>query len=198
MLPPMRMPMPAAPVFVFALAIALAGCSSGGADDRAGAAGTSTRATTSAGAGAPGSRGDAAVMPATPAELARVVHAGGAPVTLVNVWATWCNPCREEMPALLNVARRHPDVRLVLVSADFDDQRDTAMKFLADHGVTGTTYIKNGADQEFIDTFNRGWTGSLPATFVYDAKGRAVAFWEGAADESRFEAAISQARRSQP
>ena len=96
------------------------------------------------------------------------------------------------------VARRHPEVRLVLVSADFDAQRTEAAAFLAKQGVSGTTYVKTGSDQDFINALDSRWTGSLPATLVFDAKGHEVAFWEGKADEARFEGAIEQAQSHQP
>lgn len=141
-------------------------------------------------AGAPG---DTALVPATAAHLRALAAAPGADATLLNVWATWCGPCREEFPALLAVARRHPNVRLLLVSADFDDQAHEAREFLGAHGVTDTTWLKSEPDQEFINGLEPNWSGALPATIVYDARGRAVAFWEGAADSARFEAAISNA-----
>ncbi len=147
---------------------------------------------------AAGARGDAALEPATPEALGRVIRAAGAPVTLVNVWATWCGPCRDEFPALLGVVRARPDVRLVLVSADFPEQAAAAKTFLAEHGVSGTTWLKDGADMAFIDTVDPRWSGALPATLVLDAQGRTVAFWEGAADAKRFEAAIDAARRNHP
>lgn len=147
---------------------------------------------------AAGLQGDPLLEAAGPEAIARVIHAGGAPVTVVNVWATWCGPCREEFPALLDVVRAHPDVRLVLVSADFPEQASEAKAFLARHGVSGTTWLKDGADQAFIDTVDRRWSGALPATLVLDAKGNTAAFWEGAADAKRFEAAIDAARRNHP
>ena len=59
-----------------------------------------------------------------PAILA-AVKAPGAQAVLVNVWATWCEPCREEMPDLVRFYRDHraEGLRLVLISADDDDQR---------------------------------------------------------------------------
>jgi len=124
--------------------------------------------------------------------------ADGRGVTVVNLWATWCAPCRAEMPALLRVARAHQGdgVRLMLVSVDFDDQLPAVRKFLAGHGVDQTTYFKNEDDQTFINAVNPQWSGALPATLIYDRKGRLVEFWEGAADENRFEHAVIAALTS--
>jgi hypothetical protein len=94
--------------------------------------------------------------------------------------------------------KRHPGVRLVLASADFETQAPGVRAFLAAHGVRDTTYLKHEGDQAFIDGLDPDWSGALPATLVYDARGRRVAFWEGAADSTRFEAAIAAASQSQP
>ena len=126
----------------------------------------------------------------------RVTDGGG--VTVVNLWATWCAPCRREMPALLSVARAHKadGVRLLLVSVDFDDQLPQVRKFLAGNGVDQTTYFKNEPDQQFINAVHPQWSGALPATLVYDRKGKLVEFWEGAGDENRFEHAVIAALTS--
>src|SRR5687768_6490353 len=60
--------------------------------------------------------------PATAEQLLARVREPGARATLVNVWATWCGPCREEFPALVALAerRRADGLRVLLVSADFD------------------------------------------------------------------------------
>jgi hypothetical protein len=67
----------------------------------------------------------------------------------------------------------------VLVSGDFDDGRDDALKFLADHGVDFTTYFKTGTDQSFIDGLAPAWSGMLPATMVFDGAGRLRHLEEG-------------------
>jgi thiol-disulfide isomerase/thioredoxin len=135
------------------------------------------------------------VVPVTAADLAARVASDGARATIVNVWATWCVPCREEFPALLSVARsRAKDgVRLVLISADFPDQGPAIRAFLKAHGVTDTTYLKTGDDMSFINGLNPRWTGSLPATFVYSRGGKLSEFWEGRADSIRFTTALSKA-----
>lgn len=162
-----------------ALVAALAGCAPSGSPGRPAAPAAAAA--------------DTVLVPVTSADLRALAARPGARATLLNVWATWCGPCREEFPALLAAARRHPDVRLVLVSADFDDQLHEVRAFLGAHGVTDTTYHKAEADQEFINGLEPAWSGALPATIAYDANGRVVEFWEGGADSARFEQAISKA-----
>jgi thiol-disulfide isomerase/thioredoxin len=121
--------------------------------------------------------GDAAkqvhLMPATAPEILRAVRASDSRVVLVNVWATWCMPCRKEFPDLVRLSRNYAKrgLEVIFVSGDFDDQRSQVVEFLAAHGVRGDTYLKAGKDQEFIDTFDPDWSGALPATFIYDGTG---------------------------
>ena len=137
----------------------------------------------------------ATVLPIDAAGLRQRVSDGRAKVTLVNLWATWCGPCREEFPALVAAARRHEaeGVRLLLVSADFDDQLPEVRQFLARHGVRDTCFIKAQADMPFIDGVHREWSGALPATLLFDDHGRLLEFWEGGADSARFERAVRTA-----
>jgi len=128
---------------------------------------------------APGARALPRLLPVTADDVLAQVNAPGARATLVNVWATWCAPCKEEFPGLLKVARaREADgLRLVLVSSDFPEQWPAAKRFLAAHGVSGVSDVKNQADNAFIDGLHPRWSGALPATFVYDRDGRLAAFW---------------------
>jgi len=111
------------------------------------------------------------------------VREPGARVVVVNVWATWCTPCRQEFPDLMKLNERYQDrgMRLVLVSADFNDQISDARRFLAQQGVEFLTYHKTGDDMQFIDALSPKWTGALPATLVYDSHGVLKHFWEGRA-----------------
>ena len=153
-----------------------------------------------------GSGGDAAtagsgmIQPADAPALLAAMREGGAPVTLVNVWATWCAPCREEFPDLVRLSERWRDrgLRVMFVSADFDDQVPAVRAFLARHGVTQPSWIKTGDDMTFINTLSPGWSGALPATFIYDADGQLVRFWEGLADSARFESEVRAAMAGTP
>jgi thiol-disulfide isomerase/thioredoxin len=115
------------------------------------------------------------------AGIRAAVEAPGARAVIVNVWATWCEPCREEMPELLRFWRDHRDrgVRLVLVSADDEDQRAEVERVLAAAGFDGPAFIKHGDDMTFIDSLDRSWSGALPSTFLYDGQGRKQRFWTG-------------------
>src|SRR3954466_12666606 len=91
-----------------------------------------------AGAGAPTALASAPLrveVAELPAILA-AVKAPGAQAVLVNVWATWCEPCREEMPDLVRFYRDHraQGLRLVLISADDDDQRAEVARVLGGLG----------------------------------------------------------------
>jgi thiol-disulfide isomerase/thioredoxin len=115
-----------------------------------------------------------APAPASGAQVLEAVRAKGAKVVLVNLWATWCTPCREEFPDLMRFYRAYEDrgVSLVLVSGDFSSETEAARDFLATQGVDFASYLKSGKDEEFIDAFDPAWSGALPATFVYDSRGQ--------------------------
>jgi thiol-disulfide isomerase/thioredoxin len=159
------------------LAALLAACAPAAREAPGPAAGTAEQAPVAAAAASPELR------PASAGEILSAIRGAGSKATVLNVWATWCGPCREEFPDLIRLHRtyRERGLDLVLVSTDFDDQVDAARRFLADHGVDFLTYLKTGKDMEFIDSLNPEWGGALPATFVYDTEGRLVEFWEGKA-----------------
>jgi thiol-disulfide isomerase/thioredoxin len=99
----------------------------------------------------------------------------GAKAVLVNVWATWCEPCREEMPSLLKFFREHraEGLRLVLLSVDDESNRDGVVAFLASQGVDFATWIKHGDDKTLMHAIDPEWSGNIPASFLFDGRGKA-------------------------
>jgi|FaiFalFF_MnMetaG_3_1042247.scaffolds.fasta_scaffold00130_22 thiol-disulfide isomerase/thioredoxin len=135
-------------------------------------------------------RGPAPILPVTAAELLERVRDGKARVTVVNLWATFCQPCVEEFPDLVRLERayRKEGVRVFFVSMDFESDLPAARRFLRRQGVEYPTFWKSqDDDQAFITALNPEWSGALPATFVYDARGRLRHFHEGKGDFALFE-----------
>ncbi len=134
----------------------------------------------------------------TPADLATIlaaVRAPGARAVLVNLWATWCDPCREEMPDLIRFFRAHraEGLRLVLVSADDPGSPKDVARFLAEAGAGGAqAFIKTGDDMAFINGLDVRWSGALPASFLYDGQGKQRQFWPGRVTLPDLEAALAQ------
>jgi len=128
----------------------------------------------------------------TAQELVALAGDGKASVTVVNVWATWCVPCRQEMPDLVRLGREMAGdgVRLVLVSTDFDESPEHIAEVLTGYGVDFPTYLKEQRDVDFIDGLDPDWQGAIPATFVYDRSGRLQQFLLGRQDHDALVRAV--------
>lgn len=128
-------------------------------------------------------------------ELQQVINSyKGEKAVLINVWATWCAPCIEEFPYIVELQRKYQDeVQVVFISADFPDSRDRAKDFLKEQEVDWTTYFKTGKDQPFIEALSENWSGALPFTKILSRDGQVVASWEQGAEYEKFENNIKKA-----
>jgi len=86
-------------------------------------------------------------------------------VTVVNVWASWCVPCRDEAPLLTRLAEDH---RIRVTGINYKDQPDNARRFLS---VYGNPYAATGVDQSGRASIEWGVYG-VPETFVVDSAGQ--------------------------
>jgi len=97
---------------------------------------------------------------------------------LVNFWATWCDPCRDEFPDLVKIDKEYRPKGLDFISISLDDPPDikTAVPdFLKKMQATMPAYVLNVSDPEpAIQTVDPEWSGALPATFLFDANGAVV------------------------
>jgi thiol-disulfide isomerase/thioredoxin len=114
-------------------------------------------------------------------------------VLLVNFWATWCEPCREEFPALVRLHQnyRGRGLSVVAISMDEPESGPAIQKFLAEQGAQFGSYRHNFRDfSALVDAVNPRWGGGIPATFLYDRTGKLTASWQGATTLAEFEQAL--------
>ena len=129
------------------------------------------------------------VTPATGQEIAKAARQPGAKVVLVNLWASWCGPCREEFPDLVRIQHDYEPRGLRVIFVSWDDNAQIAGKFLGRQGVTSSSFIKTDAqnDQDFLAGIEPRLSGAIPATLLYDATGKLRDFWEGAVPYETFQ-----------
>jgi thiol-disulfide isomerase/thioredoxin len=115
-------------------------------------------------------------------------------VVLVNFWATWCVPCREEFPDLTRLQRAFGarGLQVVGISTDFGSAMPGVHKFLSDQKPAFPNYHKKsgGDDQDFIDVVDKRWGGELPFSVLYDRSGRKVRAFSGKHSFAEYEKAI--------
>jgi len=113
---------------------------------------------------------------------------------LVNYWATWCDPCRDEFPELVKIDTDYRSKGLDFIAISLDDLTDlkTAVpKFLGKMHAKMPVYLLNVADPEpAINAIDPGWGGALPATFLYDKNGAVVYKRFGRVNTAELRAAI--------
>jgi peroxiredoxin len=112
-------------------------------------------------------------------------------VVFVNFWATWCEPCKEEMPAMERLHQRFRDRGLVVVAMSVDAQVSRVRPFVREHGFT----FPVGLDSR-MTVANLYTVRALPSTFIIDRQGRLASLamgprdWDGPAARALFESML--------
>ena len=115
---------------------------------------------------------------------------------LINFWATWCEPCRDEYPMLNELAKEYAPKGLRVVGVDSDQDGDLILmrRFIARYKPVFPNYRKKPGKPEEEVEFNQAvlpeWRGQLPATFLYDKEGRLTGHFFGARDRETYEAVL--------
>lgn len=109
------------------------------------------------------------------------LKANGKPL-LVNFWATWCDPCREEFPDLVKIDAEYKG-KIDFITISLDDlaeiNRDVP-KFLASMKAEMPAYLLKTADENAVITsITKDWQGGLPFTILYNEKGEIAYFKQG-------------------
>ena len=137
----------------------------------------------------------ATLTPVDEAGYQKAVAAQKGKVVLVNFWATYCVPCRKEMPALVALETRlkSKGFQLVTISADEPEQESQARTFVEQTRMPAPAYIRRAKDDDkFVAAIDPKWSGALPASFLYDRRGNKIRSFYGEVNLQDLEAAIQK------
>lgn len=138
-------------VVLAVLSLVLAACGGGGGGDDA------------AGSGSGGGIGSSTLLDRSSSRFQSDLAAFKGRVVVINFWASWCGPCKAEMPALEQVSKEYASKPVTFIGVDSSDVRDRAGKLLADLKVTyPTVYDKAGINGGIATAWS---VASLPQTW---------------------------------
>ncbi|EHY87464.1 TlpA family protein disulfide reductase [Saccharomonospora azurea] len=112
-------------------------------------------------------------------------------IVVVNFWASWCVPCREEHPALVAAANNYKDAGVAFVGVNFQDQRGAAVAFLDELGRGDSQVYHYVTDPDSRLTLDFGVFG-VPETFFIDRTGTIVGKISGVSDYRLLSSALDQ------
>ena len=108
-------------------------------------------------------------------------------LVLLNFWASWCGPCREEVPLFSKWQREFNSRGLQVIGVSMDDDAEEVKKFLAAYPAT---YPMVMGDARFAEQF--GGVLGLPLSYLIDPQGRVVARYQGEVDLAKMEAKVKE------
>jgi len=106
-------------------------------------------------------------------------------IVLINFWATWCGPCREEMPEFAKWQRSYDAQGLLVIGVSMDDQASDVKAFIRKRP---TNYPIVMGDAKMAESF--GGVLGLPLSYIIDRQGRIVARYQGEANLPKMEATL--------
>ncbi len=131
------------------------------------------------------------------AKLSKLIQDRKGKILFLNLWATWCVPCREEFPSIVKLADEMKDIEFVGISIDFPDEVDSKIiPFLKSNNINFTNYVNRfSGDEELINALDKNWNGALPATFIFDVKGNKKIFLSGSKSYYEFKKEIETIKK---
>jgi thiol-disulfide isomerase/thioredoxin len=124
-----------------------------------------------------------------------VMHVKNDTLYVMNFWATWCKPCVKELPAFEEANRKFNGraFRMILVSLDFANGIETRIRpFLKERDMKTEVWVLKESDYStWIDKVNEKWSGSLPATLIFNNGKKTRRFHEGEISEGKLNDIIS-------
>jgi thiol-disulfide isomerase/thioredoxin len=134
------------------------------------------------------------IQEATPQMIADHVKSLGKNLVLVNFWASWCGPCKEEFPNLLKLRDElsSKGFDVVFISIDGPQEREAAENFLKAQKVSFRTYYKGTQPLSFVTQIYPGWSGAVPASVIVSSDMHVLDAWEGDTSLEEFTARVTK------
>jgi len=133
------------------------------------------------------------------AKLQKLIKNRKGKVLLLNIWASWCGPCKREFPDLVKLADKYKNSKVEIVGLSVDDREDLqtdVIPFLEKNNVNFKIYLQNFKNiEELIEIFPQ-WQGAIPLTVIFDSKGNQKKFIIGMRDFAFFDNAIQEVLNS--
>ena len=107
-------------------------------------------------------------------------------VVVVNFWATWCSPCRAEMPGFIKLEKKYRDKDVVFIGLAVNDELPKIAKYTAEHQIVWPNIL---ATPEVMESY--GGVKAIPTTYIISRKGTIAAVVEGMAEEGPLEVEIT-------
>jgi len=144
-----------------------------------------TTATSRSGKELVGKKAPSFVAPKVGGQLVSLENYKNKPLVL-NFWASWCPPCRDETPGMERIWRKYEDQGVVILGINVQDGEKEAERYISEFGIT----FSNALDLDGSITVDYGVTG-LPVTFFIDNDSVVTGRWVGSISEDRLDNWVS-------
>lgn len=128
---------------------------------------------------------EVALIESSTEDLQDLINNDSEKLRLINVWATWCAPCRIEYPEFVTIQRMFGarDFEFVSISADKLSKKESALKFLESANSAVENHIATNDDKyALIEAIDPEWNGALPYTMLIEPGGNVVWSYQGEVD----------------
>ena len=115
-------------------------------------------------------------------------------VVLVNLWATWCPPCKEEMPILQEFYDKHKEQGFTIIAINDGDPKADVLQFVKDYELTFPVWL----DPTYIATEKAFNTQNLPTSFVINRNASIQLMWIGGINSKRLDQYLGPLISEQP
>jgi thiol-disulfide isomerase/thioredoxin len=119
-------------------------------------------------------------------DIVKIVSQAKGKVVVVNFWASWCPPCRQEIPDFIAVRKRIPEDKMLLIGVSIDQDPAMFSTFSAKAGFNYPVYLAKG---DVASTFS---IRAIPRTMIYSPKGELAVSHDGYLSGEDLEAAVKK------